>query len=187
MNSYKLFLFLILFSLCVSCSNDDEIEVPVSETECTEDVSFNEDGSTITMPIGGLDNEGKALLELKDPSPFNPQGVSRAFALRMQSGLTIFDIVLELNVDNSDSCIPTGVYDTQTLDSSEGLLSFWYMKGFNSYVVGLGEGNGILEITKCDLENKLISGKFTCTMKEPLGSDVIQITEGEFENVCFTD
>ena len=182
MKSYKLFLFLILTSLYFSCSKDDEGND--TQIECTKEISFKEDGSSVTLPVGSTEIQSKAHLQLKDPSPFNPQGVARAFGLRLQSGLNVFDIALELNVANSNSCIPIGVYNTQTLDSSEGIMSFVYINGIKSYI---GDGSGILEITKCDLENKLISGKFSCTMQEAFGSDVIQITDGTFEDVCFTE
>lgn len=185
MKSYKLILFLILSSLYISCSNDDEGDN--AQIECVKDVSFNEDRNPVTLPIGTLESPSKAELLLKDPSPFNPLGVSRSFGLRLQSGLTIFDITLEIIVENSSSCIPIGIYNTQTLDSNEGIMSFLYVKELNTYTVGLGEGIGELEITKCDLDNKLISGKFSCTMKEAFGSDVLQITNGIFEDVCFTE
>lgn len=183
MKIFNLLFILLLSSLFFSCSKDEDspMETP---TECTVEISFIEDGSMVTLPIAGLNNDSKAVFDLKDPSPFNAQGVSRALAIRMQTGSSGFDIVLELNVADSNSCIPIGVYDVSTLDSSEGLLSFTYFKGFESYFVGLGEGSGVLEITKCDFDNKLISGKFSCTLVKPFGTDQIVVTDGIFVDVC---
>lgn len=185
MNNCKLFFLLSLATLLVSCSGGDGETDP--STSCTKEVSFKEDGTEVTMPVGGLANGAKAVMQLKNPSPFDAQGVSRAFALRLQSGLNIFDIVLELNVADENSCIPVGVYDASTLPGSEGLLSFLYAKGLDSHIVALGEGSGSLEITKCDLENKLVSGRFSATMVQGFGSGVIVITDGVFEDVCFVE
>jgi len=121
------------------------------------------------------------------PSPFNQQFVSRSFGLSLQNGLSAFTILFEIKVDDSESCIPLGVYDASTLDEEEGILTFSYLKGLSSYLVGLGEGSGTLEITKCDLENKLISGKFDGILKQGVGDETIVISDGVFENVCFSE
>ncbi len=185
MKILNLLLLLAVIALAPSCSSDDDNSMDSEmDSSCTKEISFIEDGNLVTMPIDGLDNGGKAIFDLKDPSPFNSQGVSRAFAIRMQSGTSGFDVTLELEVEDANSCIPTGVYNIETLDPSEGVMSFFYLKDFGSYVAGLGEGNAILEITKCDFENKLVSGKFSATLVNPLSGETIQISEGVFEDVC---
>ena len=45
----------------------------------------------------------------------------------------------------------------------------------------------MLEITRCDFENKLISGRFSGTLVASIGSESIVITDGVFEDVCLIE
>jgi len=185
---------LLVALMCVfhSCSDDDEnmTNNDPQEISCPSEVSFDEDGTTVTLPIlniGGS-TEPKLTFQLKDPSPFDPNKVSRSLSLRLQSGLTVLDIALEINVPDANSCIPIGQYNVNTLNINDGILSFIYAKnGLNQFFAGLGEGEAILEITKCDFDNKLISGRFNGTVVQAFTSNSISITNGVFEDVCLSD
>ena len=175
-------MLIFISAVIISCSKDNN-----EEDVCSTEISFVEDGEPVTLPIGGLGFGTDVLFSLKDPSPFDATKVSRILAIRLQEGLKIFDIVLEVNVVDENSCIPLGTYDIQVTGGNEGLLSFAYIKGFEGYT-SIGGDTGILEITKCDFENKQISGRFSCTMSSGFtatGEKVI--TNGTFENVCWQE
>jgi len=187
MNTIKLLLLSLSICLFISCGGDEE-EEPMSSDSCPEEVSFNVDGINTTLPIIALSLEPAAVFTLKDPSPFDPQGVSRAFFLRLQgvnsqSVIEVFDVTLEIGVEDENSCIEPGVYVAGALNG-EGLLSFNYVNGLTNIFVGLGEGEGRLEITECDFDNGTISGNFSATLTDFAGSTSIQVTNGVFEDVC---
>jgi len=169
--------------LTVNCKKDED--TPDSDS-CGTNISFLENGESVSLPIGGLGQGTNAIYELKDPSPFNSNGISRLLAIRGQEGLIGFDISIELDVDNEDDCIPLGVYELNNTDS-DGLLLFSYAKGLNFRFASEFDGSGWLEITKCDFENRQISGKFSCMMGQSFNEDDMNITSGEFNNVCFID
>jgi hypothetical protein len=186
MNSFKLLFLALATCIFISCGGDEE---PMSSDSCPEEVSFNLDGVNKTLPILAMSQDPAATFILKDPSPFDPQGVSRAFFLRLQSAgsqsdIEVFDIVLEIGVDDENSCIEPGVYETGSLNG-EAVLSFLYVNGLTSFSDGFGQGAGRLEITKCDFDNRLISGDFSATLVDFSGSTSLEITNGVFEDVCF--
>ena len=181
MKTIKILFLLIPICFFLSCSSDSDDDENVS---CTEEISFTEDGVAITYPLLGATGQPTALFQLKDPSPFDPNGVSRGLVIRMVSGTSILDIVLELNVDGPEACLPVGVYNTETLDANEGVISFTYIKGTESYIAGLGLGNASLEITRCDFDNGLISGNISGTLMQSFGSGSIVITNGDFKDIC---
>jgi len=184
MKSIKLLILLILSLLHFSCNDDDNSEMNI---ECAQEVTFVEDGTTTTMEVSGVNGTNDAIFALKDPSPFDPNGVARVFNLRLLEGTTFFDIGIELGVDDATSCIPLGVYTANGTNPNNALVSITYTKFPTFFIAGLGEGQGTVEITKCDFENKLISGKFSGTLVENIGTESIVITDGVFEDVCLIE
>ena len=188
MNSFKLlFLAVLSIFLFISCGGDDEDE-PMSSDSCPEEVSFNLDGVNRSLPILALSQEPAASFILKDPSPFDPQGVSRAFFLRLQSVVSqseieVFDIGLEIGVDDENSCIEPGVYEIGSLNGVA-VLTFLYINGLTNFSGGFGTGTGRLEITECDFDNGTISGNFSATLVNFGETITLEVTNGVFENVC---
>ena len=111
--SIKICMFLSLFTLFY-CGQDETMEdMEDTTSNCLEEVSFDEDGTTVTFPVLNSSGRGpEAIFQLKDPSPFDPDGVSRAFALVLQSNLQTFNVALEIGVPDAESCIPLGSYST---------------------------------------------------------------------------
>lgn len=147
-----------------------------------------EDGTPTTMEITGPTGSNDAIFFLKDPSPFDPNGVARVFNLRITAGITFFDVGIELAVADATSCIPLGTYVTDNgVNSNNALVSISYTNFPTLFIAGIGEGEGTIEITKCDFENKLISGTFNGTLVDNLGGQSVVITNGVFENVCLIE
>jgi len=151
---------------------------------CTEEISYLVNGTQETREILDLGSGPKAEFILKDPSPFDPDGVSRSLLIRVKDGIDIFDITLEINVEDSTFCIDTGVYEVNTLDSNVGLLSAGYLMNFDAYNSSITVGSGSLEITKCDFENRFISGNFSFDLFKGFTQESISITGSVFEDVC---
>jgi len=81
MKTYKIsILFLVVFFV-FSCS-DDEANMMIEKVSCTENVSFEEDGTPISMIICGVNGSTNVSLNLDDPNSNSIPGDSKTLSMK---------------------------------------------------------------------------------------------------------
>lgn len=191
---FILLCFIASYGILTSCADEEDLSVRRAFFTCAENIDFLVSESAfssnrdLSLSIDQPFQDGpKAALAFREPSFINQNNVSKIFLLSARLNEVELSITLEINVLGENDCIPLGMYHANSLSTSQGILFFDYTNSQGLYTLSSNQSNGVLEITECDFNSGSISGNFSATLVHSANGteNVVEITEGQFENVCF--